>query len=145
VGLRRAIIAVALATLGSHALLRAELANVVQDDRVMLLVNQILASGAGGTTKSALLTDAINWALAQNTNKSSQYFHKLDPEKIAVAGMSCGGGTARAGIIAASASPKTAASSLFIFVPPKWVRGAFEPTRSRAEHNQEAICGPRRS
>jgi hypothetical protein len=47
--------------------------------------------GAGGTTKSPLLTDAINWAIAQNSDKTSQYYHKLDVTNIAVAGMSCGG------------------------------------------------------
>jgi dienelactone hydrolase len=47
--------------------------------------------GSGGPTKSSLLTDAINWAIAQNTNASSQYAGKLDTAKIAVAGMSCGG------------------------------------------------------
>jgi len=47
--------------------------------------------GAGGPTKSPLLTDAINWAIAQNTNRTSQYFGKLDTTKIAASGMSCGG------------------------------------------------------
>ncbi|HYG24060.1 MAG TPA: alpha/beta hydrolase [Verrucomicrobiae bacterium] len=47
--------------------------------------------GSGGPTKSPLLTDAIDWAIAQNTNRSSQYFNKLDVGGIAVAGMSCGG------------------------------------------------------
>lgn len=47
--------------------------------------------GPGGPTTSALLTDAINWALAQNGDKSSQYYNKLDPTKIAASGMSCGG------------------------------------------------------
>jgi dienelactone hydrolase len=47
--------------------------------------------GAGGPTKSAMLTDAINWAIAQNSDKASQYYHKLDITKIAAAGMSCGG------------------------------------------------------
>jgi len=47
--------------------------------------------GAGGPTKSSLLLDAINWAMAQNGAKSSPYYGKLDPTKIAVAGMSCGG------------------------------------------------------
>ena len=35
--------------------------------------------------------EAINWAIAQNGDKSSQYYHKLDPTKIAASGMSCGG------------------------------------------------------
>jgi hypothetical protein len=45
----------------------------------------------GGTTKSSLMTDAINWVVTQNSDQSSQYYHKLDTTKIAVAGMSCGG------------------------------------------------------
>src|SRR5581483_9839346 len=45
----------------------------------------------GGTTKSSEMTDAINWAIAQNAMEGSQYYHKLDTGKIAVAGMSCGG------------------------------------------------------
>lgn len=40
---------------------------------------------------SSQLTDAIDWAIAQNVNKDSPYFGKLDPSKIAVSGMSCGG------------------------------------------------------
>jgi len=47
--------------------------------------------GPGGPTKSALLTDAINWAIARNADKTSPYYHKLEVTKIAVAGMSCGG------------------------------------------------------
>jgi hypothetical protein len=47
--------------------------------------------GAGGPTKSPMLLDAINWAIAQNNDSSSQYYHKLDTNKIAIAGMSCGG------------------------------------------------------
>jgi len=47
--------------------------------------------GVGGPTKSSELLDAINWAIAQNGDKSSQYYGKLDAKKIAVAGMSCGG------------------------------------------------------
>jgi dienelactone hydrolase len=40
---------------------------------------------------SSQLTDAINWAIAQNDDKTSPYFNKLDVKKIAVSGMSCGG------------------------------------------------------
>lgn len=47
--------------------------------------------GAGGPTKSPMLVDAINWAMEQNSEGSSQYYNKLDTNKIAVAGMSCGG------------------------------------------------------
>lgn len=48
-------------------------------------------SRPGGPTKSSLLLDAISWAVAQNSDKSGPYYHKLDTKKIAVAGMSCGG------------------------------------------------------
>jgi len=40
---------------------------------------------------SAKLTAAIDWAFAQNTTKNSAYFKKLNTNKIALAGMSCGG------------------------------------------------------
>lgn len=46
--------------------------------------------GSGRSTSSQL-TDAINWAIAQNSNKKSQYYKKIDITKIAVSGMSCGG------------------------------------------------------
>jgi len=47
--------------------------------------------GPGGPTRSALMTDAINWAIARNNDQSSLYCQKLDVTRIAVAGMSCGG------------------------------------------------------
>lgn len=46
--------------------------------------------GSGRSTSSQM-TDAINWAIAQNNDKSSPYFNKVDVKKIAVSGMSCGG------------------------------------------------------
>jgi hypothetical protein len=45
----------------------------------------------GTTTKSPLMTDAINWAVAQNSDKNSPLYQKIDVSKIAVSGMSCGG------------------------------------------------------
>ena len=44
-----------------------------------------------GTTQSSLLTDGINWAIAENSRRDSAYFGKLDSAKIAVMGQSCGG------------------------------------------------------
>lgn len=44
-----------------------------------------------GRSESKQLRDAIDWAIAQNGDKSSQYYKKLDVSKIAAAGMSCGG------------------------------------------------------
>ncbi|MBS4073326.1 MAG: esterase [Algoriphagus sp.] len=42
-------------------------------------------------SKSHKLLDAIDWAIAQNADPNSPYFQKLDTQKIAVSGMSCGG------------------------------------------------------
>ena len=44
-----------------------------------------------GRSTSSQMTDAINWAIAQNKDKSSLYYNKVDIRKIAVSGMSCGG------------------------------------------------------
>jgi hypothetical protein len=46
--------------------------------------------GSGRST-STQLTDAINWAIAQNSDKTSPLYNKIDITKIAVSGMSCGG------------------------------------------------------
>jgi len=46
--------------------------------------------GSGKSTSSQLL-DAIDWATAQNADKKSPYYNKLNVGKIAVSGMSCGG------------------------------------------------------
>ena len=40
---------------------------------------------------SSKLKDAMDWAIAQNSDKNSAYFKKIDTKHIAVAGMSCGG------------------------------------------------------
>lgn len=45
----------------------------------------------GGRSKSSQLIDAIDWAIAQNSDKSSPFYKKIDVSKIAVSGMSCGG------------------------------------------------------
>ncbi len=46
---------------------------------------------SGGKTSAAQLIDAIDWAIARNSDKTSPYYHKIDVDKIAVSGMSCGG------------------------------------------------------
>ena len=40
---------------------------------------------------SSQMTDAIDWAIAQDNDKASPYYGKLDIKAIAVSGMSCGG------------------------------------------------------
>ncbi|MBN1972412.1 MAG: hypothetical protein JW787_02140 [Sedimentisphaerales bacterium] len=47
--------------------------------------------GAGSTSSNSQLIDAINWAIAQDSNNTSIYYGKIDTKKIAAAGMSCGG------------------------------------------------------
>ncbi|MBN2702814.1 MAG: hypothetical protein JXR23_01250 [Pontiellaceae bacterium] len=44
-----------------------------------------------GTSEKSQLIQAIDWAVAQNSNPKSIYYQKLDVEKVAVSGMSCGG------------------------------------------------------
>ncbi len=53
-------------------------------------------------TKASQLIDAVNWAIAENARKGSQYFKRLDIRKIALMGQSCGGVQA----ISASADPR---------------------------------------
>ena len=45
----------------------------------------------GGRSTSSQLIDAIDWAIAQNNDKSGTLYDKIDITKIAVSGMSCGG------------------------------------------------------
>jgi uncharacterized protein YciI len=42
-------------------------------------------------SESKQMLDAIDWAIAQNKDKNSPYFNRIDTDKIAVSGMSCGG------------------------------------------------------
>ena len=42
-------------------------------------------------TKVSDLTDAVDWALAENTRAGSPYFGRIDPAQIAYSGWSCGG------------------------------------------------------
>ena len=46
--------------------------------------------GNGRSTSSQLL-DAVDWTIAQNSDKTSAFYKKIDTSKIAVSGMSCGG------------------------------------------------------
>lgn len=42
-------------------------------------------------TLSTDLTDAVTWALAENTRSGSPYFGRIDPSLVALSGWSCGG------------------------------------------------------
>ena len=44
-----------------------------------------------GRSTSSQLSDAIDWAIAQNSDKDSPYYKKINVKNVAVSGMSCGG------------------------------------------------------
>ncbi len=69
------------------------LSEVASHGFLVIAIGPMPAEGrrGGGRSVSSQLTDAINWAIAQNNNEAGQYYHKLDTTKIAVSGMSCGG------------------------------------------------------
>ena len=54
------------------------------------------------TPAGSLLTDAIDWALAQNENPDSYYYHQIATDKIALGGQSCGG----AQLLTVAAAPR---------------------------------------
>lgn len=47
--------------------------------------------GGTGSTDAAMLTEAIDWAVAENSRAGSKYRGRIDTGKIAVMGQSCGG------------------------------------------------------
>lgn len=52
----------------------------------------VVGSGApGGGSQSSQLWDGVDWAIAQNGASGSEYFDRVDTEKIALMGHSCGG------------------------------------------------------
>jgi dienelactone hydrolase len=48
-------------------------------------------AGAMRTTAASQMIDAINWVTAENVKLGSSYYQRLDTNRIAVAGHSCGG------------------------------------------------------
>jgi hypothetical protein len=69
------------------------LSEVASHGFLIIAIGPMPAEGqrGSGSSKSSQMLDAINWAIAQNGDKSSQYYNKIDTTKIAVSGMSCGG------------------------------------------------------
>ncbi|RAY14754.1 alpha/beta hydrolase [Actinomadura craniellae] len=47
--------------------------------------------GGSGSTDADMLVDAIDWAIAENSRRTSKYYGKIDTTKVAVMGQSCGG------------------------------------------------------
>ena len=69
---------------------------------------QIATRGPDATTPEQVLA-GLDWALAQNANPASPFYHRLDPTKVAMMGHSCGG----LQTIRVSADPRIKASVLF--------------------------------
>jgi acetyl esterase/lipase len=69
------------------------LSEVASHGFLVVAIGPMPQEGHVGSDKSESwqLIDAIDWAIAQNDNKASQYYNKIDVTKIAVCGMSCGG------------------------------------------------------
>ncbi len=60
---------------------------------LVIAIGPMPKEGEKGKDKSepSQLIDAINWAVAANSDEQSPYYRKIDVTKIAVSGMSCGG------------------------------------------------------
>ncbi|MEO6376565.1 MAG: alpha/beta hydrolase [Caulobacteraceae bacterium] len=79
-------------------------------------------------THSVQLIEAMNWAIAENKRAGSRFFGRLDPAKIAVMGMSCGG----AQTIEVSADPRIVTSVMFnsgLFADPTTMGGGKTLTK----------------
>lgn len=72
----------------------------------------VISNGApngSGSTSSAMLTQSIDWAVAENARNGSPLRDRLDTSKIAVAGFSCGGIEA----YAVSGDPRVTTTMIF--------------------------------
>jgi len=65
--------------------------------------------GGGGSSTSAWLTQAIDWAFAENSRSSSALYGRLDTSEVGVAGFSCGGVEA----YAVSGDPRVTTTGIF--------------------------------
>jgi dienelactone hydrolase len=68
------------------------------------------------TVDDHMLIDAIDWAIAQNSDRTSPFYNKIDTGKVAVMGQSCGGLQA----LAVSSDPRVTTTGI-------WNSGALPP------------------
>ena len=79
-------------------------------------------------SRTSQLIDAMNWVVAENSRAGSKYFHRLDTDRIAVMGQSCGGVQA----IEASADPRVKTSLILnsgLFLRPTDLAGGKMMTK----------------
>jgi dienelactone hydrolase len=79
------------------------------------------------SSRDQQLIDAVEWALQENANSASPYYQRLDPDRIAVMGQSCGG----LQTLAVSADPRIKTSVI-------WNSGAFPHGNSVSSRLSEA-------
>ena len=65
--------------------------------------------GAAPTIDDAMLTEAIDWAIKENGDRTSRFHNKIDTGKVAVMGQSCGGLQA----LAASGDPRVTTTGIW--------------------------------
>jgi hypothetical protein len=79
---------------------RLHLAEIASHGYLVIASGKILSGPAAGsapaamqfmTTTSDNMKQGLEWALAENGRKGSPYYHRIDPEAVAVSGHSCGG------------------------------------------------------
>ncbi|GAA2914409.1 hypothetical protein Acy02nite_32920 [Actinoplanes cyaneus] len=72
----------------------------------------VIASGApngSGSTTSQMLTQSIDWAVAENSRQGGKYYGRLDVTQVAAGGWSCGGLEA----YAVSGDPRVTTTTIF--------------------------------
>ncbi len=69
------------------------LSEVASHGFLVIAIGPMPAEGerGGGRSSASQLVDAIDWAITRNDDKSSPYYQRIDVDRIAVSGMSCGG------------------------------------------------------
>jgi hypothetical protein len=85
------------------------------------------SEGRTWMTQSSQLMDGVDWATKQNNTEGSEYFHKIDPSKVAVMGQSCGTRQAQE----VSGDPRVTTTVLMNGGGPMGARGAAAPAATQ--------------
>lgn len=84
-----------LAEIASHGYLAIASGRILSGPGTSAAAGPAMPAPGGGipppATKAASLTEAIDWALKENSRPGSPYFGRINPRWIAVSGWSCGG------------------------------------------------------
>jgi hypothetical protein len=91
------------------------------------------AGPAARTIDDHMLIDAIEWAVKENRDRSSRFYDKLDPTKVAVMGQSCGGLQA----LAVSHDPRV--TTTVVMNSGAFPPGAGSPALSQSAGSKESL------